>query len=684
MYCRICGNKITENQRFCSNCGAPTNNTPGTSASLGAGFTSAPIINDHQSDAGQRPNPNAGHGANPNAGQGPNPNAGQIPNLNAGQIPSSNMQWNPTTPGNPATGRNPNIPPYQPGNIPRKKENKVLVAVLIGILALFTIAGLVSVVKKNYDNWKFYYSENDRDDEGNGYANEAEDAKDNTEDAKDNNEDAKDNTEDAKDDNDDNKDNSNNASEAQENNEDKNNDEEIAAAVISDEAPFYFKNDKWLIPVEGAFVNASGSVNTDYLGERMVITQTTDLGKAFIITSDGFRYIDEDTADIDFAPNAQCADIAPHGSDVFYVIPTGTKENVDLGELHVFNTDNGKDVLVSKDIVRDSPVIAPKGDIVAYSKYFGGDDIKMYVGGREHEEELIVEGTVFPLCVSDEKLIYYIDSTDYTVYKYDGKPVKLFNCGAARNCFINTTCDEILFSGSEGIYYCNKDLSKASCLYSGDKISGVFTDFIVQPYGQIANTSFCDVKSLKDIVFLIDGDKKAFVIDTEGKGAIELPCDFSKCTNLMISFDNEKRTVMYSHSGKLYKMELDDGKAEEKVFYENATVDSFVSSYDLNNIWIISGREVYYLKDNETTRVANEISTEADPLGNNIMWNAEDNYLYYVKNRQLYKVFDKESSGKLVSVDADILTNIYGKLYYLPKDRASVYLFTDGAFKKIL
>ena len=644
MYCRICGNKITENQRFCPNCGAPTNNTPETSAS-------------------------------PGAGHGPNPNAGQIPN--------PNMQWNPTTPGNPTTRRNPNIPPYQPGNIPRKKENKVLVAVLIGILALFTIAGLVSVVKKNYDNWKSYYSENDRDDEGNGYANEAEDAKDNN-DNKDNSNNAgksnnKESGEDSKGDEE-----GDNASEAQENTEDKNNDEEIAAAVISDEAPFYFKNDKWLIPVEGAFVNASGSVNTDYLGERMVITQTTDLGKAFIITSDGFRYIDEDTADIDFAPNAQCADIAPHGSDVFYVIPTGTKENVDLGELHVFNTDNGKDVLVSKDIVRDSPVIAPKGDIVAYSKYFGGDDIKMYVGGREHEEELIVEGTVFPLCVSDEKLIYYIDSTDYTVYKYDGKPVKLFNCGAARSCFINTTCDEILFSGSAGIYYCNKDLSKASCLYSGDKISGVFTDFIVQPYGQIANTSFCDVKSLKDIVFLIDGDKKAFVIDTEGKGAIELPCDFSKCTNLMISFDNENRTGMYSHSGKLYKMELDDGKAEEKVFYENATVDSFVSSYDLNNIWIISGREVYYLKDNETSRVANEISTDADPLGNNIMWNAEDNYLYYVKNRQLYKVFDKESSGKLVSEDADILTNIYGKLYYLPKDRASVYLFTDGAFKKIL
>lgn len=684
MYCRICGNKITENQRFCPNCGAPTNNTPGTSASLGAGHGPNP-------SAGQKPSPNADQEPNPNAGHGPNPSAGQIPNPSAGQIPNPNMQWNPTTPGNPATRRNPNIPPYQAGNIPRKKENKVLVAVLIGILALFTIAGLVSVVKKNYDNWKSYYSENDRDDEGNGYANEADDAKDDTDDAKDNN-DNKDNSNNAgksnnKESGEDSKgdEEGDNASEAQENNEDKNNnDEEIAAAVISDEAPFYFKNEKWLIPVEGAFVNASGSVNTDYLGERMVITQTTDLGKAFIITSDGFRYIDEDTADIDFAPNAQCADIAPHGSDVFYVIPTGTKENVDLGELHVFNTDNGKDVLVSKDIVRDSPVIAPKGDIVAYSKYYGGDDIKMYVGGREHEEELIVEGTVFPLCVSDEKLIYYIDSTDYTVYKYDGKPVKLFNCGAARNCFINTTCDEILFSGSEGIYYCNKDLSKASCLYSGDKISGVFTDFIVQPYGQIANTSFCDVKSLKDIVFLIDGDKKAFVIDTEGKGAIELPCDFSKCTNLMISFDNEKRTVMYSHSGKLYKMELDDGKAEEKVFYENATVDSFVSSYDLNNIWIISGREVYYLKDNETTRVANEISTEADPLGNNIMWNAEDNYLYYVKNRQLYKVFDKESSGKLVSEDADILTNIYGKLYYLPKDRASVYLFTDGTFKKIL
>ena len=163
-----------------------------------------------------------------------------------------------------------------------------------------------------------------------------------------------------------------------------------------------------------------------------------------------------------------------------------------------------------------------------------------------------------------------------------------------------------------------------------------------------------------------------------------LPHSFSDLTNIIMKGEGENRKVLYSYGGILYQFVFDDEKSLESVFYEDKKVDSFVSSFDLKKIWIISDGELYYLEKDKATLVASDIPSNVDPLGDGIMWNVEDNWLYYLKDGKLYRVNTTEDSNQVVSKDADVLTNVYGKLYYLPKARDSVYLFMNGEFKEVL
>ncbi|MBR4670695.1 MAG: hypothetical protein IKO84_08850 [Butyrivibrio sp.] len=646
LYCKICGQTVNENQKFCTNCGAPVEHDASSAKNENA------QQNDHAQD-----NINAQQGARPisnenaaqssyiplqNTGAPQNPNMGMNPNMGRPQNPNYGM------PQNPNMGVNPNIPPYV---APPKKENKVLVAVLLGILALSVILGLVSTVRNIYKsvnggtyNSAFKEKEEEESDTYTTVGEEDDDSKDAS-------------------------------------------DENGANAKYAAEeynGPYDYLNGEWVVPVESAFVSSSGYVNSEYLGESMLIAQTTDLSRGMVLVDNGFRFINSDASDINFAPEARCADISPKGNSIFYVVSTEARDGYEIGKLYILDTDNGKTELIAENVVSDSPVISPSGKYVAYLKDMGGENFNLFIGGKDVKEELVDIELSYPICVSDDKTMFFTHEADRSVIAYDGALCyPIFKDPDIKSTFINTDCKEILISGTKGTYYYKFNHDEEEKKITDSEIKGIITDCLSQPYGQIANTTFCDVTSLQNILYIAD-DQSIFAINPNKYGVTMLPHSFSDLTNIIMKGEGENRKVLYSYGGILYQFVFDDEKSLESVFYEDKKVDSFVSSFDLKKIWIISDGELYYLEKDKATLVASDIPSNVDPLGDGIMWNVEDNWLYYLKDGKLYRVNTTEDSNQVVSKDADVLTNVYGKLYYLPKARDSVYLFMNGEFKEVL
>ena len=638
MYCKNCGQEIKENQKYCPTCGVPIEHTldevPIDNEPLNfGGPVHRPVIQSpiDQSNTGESQYQN-----NMNAPQN------NVPPQYGG-MPQNNVP--PQYGGMPQYS---NVPSYV---APRKKENKLVVALLLGLVALFIFGSIASFVVKVYKgmNSGTYNSAFDNDN------TEEEDS-----------------------------DTYTTVEETDQDSEDKSGSTEYAAEDYT--GPYDYFNDEWVVPVQGAFVSSSGFVNSEYLGDSMSLAQTTDLKKSMALVNGlKFIYFDKDASDIDFAPDAHCADIAPKGGDMFYVISAGEKDGIELGKLYIIDTDNGKTELIAEDVASISPVISPSGKYVAYSRYSETDgDFILCVGGKDLEEELVTIGVLSPICVSDDKQVVFFNQDESSIDAFDGAVCyPIFENCEITDTFINTDCNEILGTGKDGTYYYKFNNSEGEKKIFDSKLSGIFTDCLNQPYGQIANTKYCDVPSLTDILF-ISKDGTVFAINNDGHGVTKLPHAFSELSNVIMDSEGSARKVLYSCDGKLYRFDFDDSKSVESVVYEDITVDNFVCSYDLKKIWLISGSEIYYLEKDKATLVASGLAPHSDPLEDGIMWNIEDNWLYYLKGGKLYRVNTKEDSNQVVSDDASILTNVYGKLYYLNEARTGVYLFMDGEFKKVL
>ncbi|RKM57387.1 hypothetical protein D6853_05070 [Butyrivibrio sp. X503] len=563
-------------------------------------------------------------------------------NANAQQ----NTQFIPNRNAAPSTYIPPQMNYEMPRNIyvaPPKKENKVLVAFLIGLVALFVVGGVVSAVIRTYKS-TFGNEYNQKEEESDTYSSVEE-------------------------------------TDSSEESDDNGGSVEYTAEDYT--GPYDYFNGEWVVPVQGAFVSSSGQVNTEYLGEPMAIAQTTDLSGGMVLVNDGFRYINKEAADIEFAPNAVCADISPKGSSMFYLIPTGTKGDEEVGSLYVIDTDNGSSELIAENVVRSSPVISPSGKYVAYSRYTL-EGFQLFIGGKDVKEEMIDIVLADPVCVSDDKQMFYINRTNSCFSGFDSALCfPLFDGAEITDTFISSDCKEIVATGKDGTYHYKFYTNDSYQKLSDSKLSGIITDCLTQPYGQVANTTYCDAPSLTDILF-ITKDKTIFAMNSDNSGITKLPRTYSDVSNIIMKSDGEKRSVFYASEGKFYRFDFDDKASVESIVYDDFEVDGFVSSYDLKKIWLISDGDIYYLEKDKATLVASGLPSYVDPLDDGIMWNVEDNWLYYLKGGKLWRVNTTEGSNQVVSKDANVLTNIYGKLYYLPEDRTEVYLFMDGEFKKVM
>ena len=448
----------------------------------------------------------------------------------------------------------------------------------------------------------------------------------------------------------------------------------------------YFNGDSWVVPVEGMFISSSGYVNSKYLGESMAIAQSIDLSSALVLTKDGFRYINKDAADVDFAPDAQCADIAVRGNNMFYVIPTETVDDYELGDLFIMNMDTGNSSIIAKSIVRSTPVISPNGKYVAYTRYYSKDKvIELYIGGDNVTEEKVETGMCHPICISDEKKMFFVKSLETVICAYDSyDSYPLIRGTDVKQCFVNSTCDEIVLSVKNATFFYNFDRGfDGPQLLCESEISGAFTDCLNQVYGQYGNTTFCDIATLRSMIFATE-DNSVFVVNTSGTGITKIDHSISDFSNMIMYNADGKRTMLYSCDGKMYSIELDGDDKTEKVFFDEITVDNFVCSYDLKKVWVVSSGDVYYLDNGKATLVASGIEKSSNPLETGIVWNIEDNWLYYLKGGALYRVNQTQDSEHMVAEDASILTNIYGKVYYLPASRKNVYLFMNGKFEKVI
>ena len=691
LYCKVCGQELEENQMFCANCGTPREDgasfsgqnkmVPPGQIPAGEGYYQNNISTQNGfSQQGNVPPQNSFYQQGnipPQNGFSQQGNVlpqdsfyqqGNVPPQNSyyqqDNIPSQNNippQYNAPQQGGYYTQGNASIPQnsYMPQNMMApKKKNKYALPIGIAIGAVVFIGAVVVLISQVY---KALVPE-----QSNLASSEAAEVAEVTEESSEES-----------------------SALAQIETADNEDAEAVDPKYVPEDyaGPYdYFNGDSWVVPVEGMFVSSSGYVNSKYLGDAMAIAQSTDLSSALVLTKDGFRYINKDAADVDFAPDAQCADIAVRGKNMFYVIPTEKVDDYELADLYIMNMENGKSNIIAKSIVRSTPVISPNGIYVAYTRYYSKDKaVEMFIGGDNVTEEKVESGMCHPICISDEKKMFYVKEGDPEICAFDSHNTRTLIRGAeVKQCFINSKCDELVVNVPYATFYYNFELENDAPTQLCDaEITGAFTDCLNQVYGQYGNTTFCDVPTLKDIIFS-SSDNSVFVISSDGKESTKLDHSISDFSNMIMYNADGKRTMLYSCDGKMYSIELDGDDKTEKVFFDDITVDNFVCSYDLKKVWIVSSGDVCYLDNGKATFVASGIDKSSNPLDTGIVWNIEDNWLYYLKGGALYRVNQTQDSEHMVAEDASILTNIYGKVYYLPASRKNVYLYMNGKFEKVI
>ena len=136
MFCKLCGQQVSEDKQYCPNCGAKIEVPPvapqASQPQVNGTFVSAPnVAPDYAPNPAQGYNPNPAQGYNPNPAQGynPNPAQGYNPNPAQGYNPNPAQGYNP----NPAQGYNPN-PAY--GYVPNPGPATVKLRGTTGFSAL--------------------------------------------------------------------------------------------------------------------------------------------------------------------------------------------------------------------------------------------------------------------------------------------------------------------------------------------------------------------------------------------------------------------------------------------------------------------------------------------------------------------------------------------------------------------
>lgn len=446
----------------------------------------------------------------------------------------------------------------------------------------------------------------------------------------------------------------------------------------------YFSKDKWVIAVEDQLlVNAQGKTNDKLVGMDTGIANTVNFTEGMLLTEEGvFYYFNSDTALVEFAPGAKCAEIALNGGKMFYVVPEkrmGKNENVEVGSLYIFDTATGFSEMLAEDVEVNSPVISPDGSYVAYTRFVNSDKMMLCIGGSDKEEQELEEGRLRACTVTDEGELFYTDKDRSNFFRYrEGKSDKVLTCDDFKKYYTDRDVNEIMIICSDSAYYCDMEMEKAEPVLEDDSVMTMYTPGFTQTYGQF-DAHVSDVESLKDMFYVTEG-YDVFFINSDGKGASSLERHYKTLDNIM--YEPGSRELLYSCKGVLYRSKVTDEGIEEKTFYDDKKVEYFIAGYDFKDIWIVTNDDICYLKGNEAVTVVPDYVAGKKRLKSYFGWNIEDNKLYFVENDALFSVYDRESSLEKVAENCDYIADEYGKLIYITPEE-DYYIYIDGAFVKI-
>ena len=442
----------------------------------------------------------------------------------------------------------------------------------------------------------------------------------------------------------------------------------------------YFNDEKWIVDVQGLFVNQEGDSNDKLLGIDHSGNSSRDLKETMVLTEDGqFYYVNANTDVIEFAQGTTCAELAFDGGTMFYVIPEkkeGESEEFEVGTLFLFDTATGFSDSVAENVQANSPVISPDGNIVAYTRIVDSKNSVLCIAGSDMEEKQIQKGNLRACSVDNSGNLFYTNEEQNEIYRYkDGKSEKVLSSEEFNNYFINGSADEILISCSAGAYFCDGEMEEAAQVYEGGLVTNMHTSALHQSYGQF-RASILDVASLKDLYF-ISKEGVVFIITSDGRSAAFLDHNYNDVDNIV--FDDVNRELMYCCDGVLYKSKVSDDGIEDEAFYEEDDVETFFASYDLKNVWLKIRDDIYYLKDGELENVIPDYVYDDENTGLYFAWNIEDNKLYFTEYNTLYSVYDTEGSTEKVADDVDALFKINGKLGFLDLE-GNIYLYINNEF----
>ena len=446
----------------------------------------------------------------------------------------------------------------------------------------------------------------------------------------------------------------------------------------------YLTGEKWVLTIEDLIVNSEGKSNDKLVGQDCDSSTNRTFTEGMVLTEEGkFYYINSDTAAVEFAPGTKCAELALDGSRMFYLLPSekpmGKDGDMNVGSLYLFDTATGISEKLADNVLELSPIISPGGKLVAYTRFTDSKNAVLCIAGSDMEEKQLEEGILRACSVTDDGDLFYTNKDQTEIYRYtEGKSKKVLSCSEFNNYFVDGDLNEILVSCEDGAYYCDFEMDKAAKVYDGNYVTNMHTPAIHQAYGQFWATVL-DVKSLKDL-FFVSQDDDVFIINSNGEGAAVLKYSYENLDNVV--FDDDSRVIVYSYDGTLYRSRVTDEGFEEEGLYDKEYVKMFYAGYDLKNIWLWIGDDIYYMNDGELECVIPDYIYDKDVDGLLFSWNIEDNKLYFVEDGTLYSVYNTESSIEKVADNCEFLYKEYGKLFYGDFDD-NIFVYINGEFVEV-
>lgn len=349
--------------------------------------------------------------------------------------------------------------------------------------------------------------------------------------------------------------------------------------------------------------------------------------------------------------------ISAYGDTIAYFTDTAGS----YGTLNLYYTKNGKKKEIAEEILRDSVVLSPNGETVAFvGDYEAGDDFKGYysINGKK-PVEVGKEKRVFAIA-DKAAYIYYVDDDRIYAKKKKKDAEKLASSVYYVKAFLNEDCTEILFLNDGKTYISVKAGEKKKV--SNDE----FERLVLPADGLQASVSqsvsrgsirvtFTGAETFEEQIFA--SGRRLIYLDKKHEGNT-VSSSVSQC----VMAENRKSLIYLNYSGDIVRVkDFDKGGKETYISGDDAEADVLYADGSLTYVYYINDDdELCCIKGNKTKKIADDVTAAAiSPDGKMCYYVVEGEELCYSKKAgKGKKITSSEDGISCIRYFNSILVNV--------------------------